>query len=458
MLKIIKSGVFLFALAVMFFGFGIASAAELEISADDIHSSDNAYSLSALQITEKTAGSIKAGQLITIKLPEGLSYMTNPAKASTSGKSAYFNIPVQVEQGTGKAPVLNGLQPGDITVDSSSNDRALVLKVLRRSYSANPVVIDLLYSLRLTHYDSKYGSIIDGDSHVVVGTPTADYKLVIMANSDSEYLNAQKLPAGTIVSALNYSRVKTGVQKIGGFRIIENIEGALKPDGTIGAGTITMILPRGVKWEKIEASPAGGFSSISSISGMSIDSDPSGRSRASFTLQSASAGNAGIIDISATVTVDTTAQQGEIQVFIGGTNANITPASLVIGRYSNTGITGTLTGQTIIYAGCTDAPIGTLVLRENSPGSLIEGRVLYLELPSGCKWVSIPRAVTTSGSCTLTGNGILNGSNGRIIAYTVTASSSGGAESAIEFRNGSVSVPLGFPEGGFYISFGGTAF
>jgi|GEM_PF-5604220 hypothetical protein len=442
-------------LAATCLGAATASAAELNMSAPDIHISGEAYSLSAVQITEKTIGSIKGGQLITITLPEGLAYLTNPVKASVAGKAAYFNIPVQVEPGPGKAPVLNGLQSGDIAVDTGSNAQTLVLKVLKRSYSANPAVINLLFSSRLTHKDPRYGSIIDGDSHVSVTAPGAGFQLVILADSDLEILDVHKLPAGTFVSALSYPKVKTGVQKLGGFRIMENIEGALRPDGTTGAGAITLTLPKGIKWEALEASPAGGFSSISRVS---IDTDSAGRSRASFTLPAASVSNAGLIDITPTVAIGAQAQPGDIQLSIGGTNANITPAGLIIGRYSNAGITGTLTGQTVIYAGSADAPLGTLVLRENAPGSLIEGRVLYVELPSGCQWVSLPRAVTTRGNCTLVSNGVLSGSNGRIAAYTVAASSSGGVESEIEFRNGSVSVPVGFPPGGFSISFGGTAF
>ena len=92
-------------LAATCLGAATASATELNMSAPDIHISGEAYSLSAVQITEKTIGSIKGGQLITITLPEGLAYLTNPAKASVAGKAAYFNIPALFPGPVRLAPV-----------------------------------------------------------------------------------------------------------------------------------------------------------------------------------------------------------------------------------------------------------------------------------------------------------------------------------------------------------------
>lgn len=435
-------------LATAFPGMNTAQATDIDIPTVN-------KSVNAIQISENQVGDIQPGRLITVALPDGSSYVTNPSQASASGKAAYYNIPGYIEKAPGKELVLNGLQPGDVSIDSTSTEQTLVLKIVKRSFTANPAVINLCFASRLTHSDQHLGLIIDGDSHLSLPDDITDLKVNIRYDSAPEKIDVRILPAGTFAYPLSCPTVQPGEQKLGGLRIVENIEGALVPDGNEGAGTITLSLPKGIKWNKIEATPSGGFASISKVK---FDTDPSGCSRASFTITLASVGNSGIIDILPFVNIDTSLPQGDIIAAIGGTNAHLTPASVLIGRLRSRGITCELAGQTTIYAGCTDARIGTLVLRESSPGSLVEGRVIYLELPAGCKWVAVPRTVTTRGSCTLTGNGIVNSSNGQIVSYTVTAPSTDGVESVIEFRNGSVSVPLGFPAGDFYISFGGISF
>lgn len=433
-------------------GMGMADAADVALTIPVLQVNDGIASFNAIQIMEKQIGDIQPGQMISITLPEDASYVTNPSHASSYGKSAYFNIPTQLEQGPGKALITNGLQPGDVAIDAGSTAQTLVLKVLKRSNLSHYAGINLSFSQKLTHRDPDLGLIIDGDSHIRVSGETAGFNIIIQNSSDAAMLEAYILPAGTFVNGLSCPKVKSGEQKLDIIRIVENVEGALIPDGMKGAGTVTLTLPKGYKWISVGLNPSGGFTSIGKVS---INTDRYGRSIASFTITSASNGNAGIIDISPVVNIDDGAPQGNIVAAIGGTNAHITPANVAIGCVSSGGITCTSSGGSRIYAGCADALIGTLVLHENCPGSLIEGRALYLELPQGCRWVSVPVPVTIRGGCTLMSNGIIN--NGQIASYTVVSSSSG-IESVIEFRQGSVSVPPTFPTGDFNISFGGTAF
>lgn len=428
-------------MATMFVGMGTASASTTNtaLTIPTITVGDAPQALGTIQINETTAGSIgsTAYEQIVVTLPSGSRFSSTPVDLA-----AYVSVPGQNLSGQA-----NGIAVGNLSMGPSTTS-TLVINVVGR---AQPFAA--VFNIKL-------------DS-VIVTAGAADLKVNIYDStngvSNGDVIVAHVGVGGTSSYALATPTRSQGTVALGTLRIIENFAGALNV-GTSTTETITVTLPAGVTWSSADVKVSGGFLAgdvvADSLSGFSS----AGYSKAVFHIaaKSGTAGRpaiAGIIDITPTVFIDLNASKGDIVATIGGSNAFITPGTVVIGKYGEFGVTAKCDDPTNIYAGRWDAKIGTVVLSENVAATLVQGRTVNLELPEGCKWVTAPTPVTTKSSLTLVkggADGILSGTSNRIATYNVNNASSGVA-SDVEFRQGTVAVPADFPAGDLNITFGGTA-
>ncbi|MEN6348160.1 MAG: copper amine oxidase N-terminal domain-containing protein [Syntrophomonas sp.] len=433
-------------LASMFVGMGAASATSnnLALTVPTVTVSAAAQTLGTIQVQETTVGSIGAGaytEQIVVTLPSGSRFNTAPTQAATA---QYVQVPALNAAGNA-----NGLDAASLVVNNASTTSTLIINVTGRSAAtpANAGLFNLLFNA--------------AGSQVIITAGAADYKVNILDTTggvtSGDVINGHVAVGGTSAYALAVPTRTQGNVNLGTLRIVENFAGALNNDATASniANTITVTVPEGVTITAGAPTLAGGFVA-GDVTGPVIGTSTAGLSRATYQVINRSTVLAGIIDLTLAVTIDPNCQKGDIIATVGGNNTFITPATVVLAKYGDFGITSTCADPTNIYAGRVDVKIGTPVVSENVAATLIAGRTVNLELPEGCRWVTIPTPVTTKSSLALGGGAIVVGSNNRIATYTVNNQSAGVA-SIVEFRQGTVAVPADFPAGDLNITYAGTA-
>ncbi len=438
-------------MATMFVGMGSVSAATTNsaLTIPTVSVSTTAQTLGTIQLVESTIGSIGSNTIggtvyeqVVVTLPSGSKFAT----AATAGTLDQFvKCPANNTSGTP-----NGVADGNIQFVNAT-DRFVVFNITGRSGTPdNPAVINLLFN--------------GASSQVIISSGAADYAVNILdttnAISSGDVINAHVAVGGTSAYALSAPTVSQGTgRNLGIIRIVENTKEAL--DNTASHNSISVTMPEGVTITDATCTTAGGFPANSITNGSGtvntavLGTSSSGLSKATFYVINKSQALPGIIDIALSVTVDLNAKKGDIVATIGGSNTFITPTTVIVGKYGEYGITAKCDDPTNIYAGRVDAKIGTFVITENVVATLVEGRSVNLELPEGCRWVTVPTPVTTKSSLRLTDGQKLSGSSERIASYKVYAST--GSASTVEFRQGTVSVPADFPAGDLNITFSGTA-
>jgi hypothetical protein len=432
-------------LASMFVGMGAASASSnnVALTIPTVTVSAIPQTLGTIQVQETTVGSIGAGaytEQIVVTLPSGSRFNTVPTQATTA---QYVQVPATNASGNP-----NGLAVANLVVNNASTTSTLIIDVGTRTGAAGQAgLFNLLFNA--------------AGSQVIITAGAADFKVNILDTTDGvssgDVINARVAVGGTSAYALGVPTRTQGNVVLGTLRIVENFAGALNNDPTAlnVANTITVTVPEGVTITGGAPVLAGGFVA-GDVTGPVIGTSTSGLSRATYQVVNRSTVLAGIIDITLAVTIDPNAQKGDIIATIGGNNTFITPATVVLAKYGDFGITSTCDNPTNIYAGRVDVKIGTPVVSENVAATLIATRTVNLELPEGCRWVTVPTPVTTKSSLALGAGTIVTGSNNRIVSYTVGAQSAGIA-STVEFRQGTVAVPADFPAGDLNITYAGTA-
>ncbi|MEN6348159.1 MAG: copper amine oxidase N-terminal domain-containing protein [Syntrophomonas sp.] len=427
-------------LASMFVGMGTASAMSnnIALTVPTVTVSAAAQTLGTVQVQETTVGSIgaTAGEQILVTLPAGSRFNVAPTLATTA---QFVQVPALNANG-----LANGLAAADLTVNNASTTSTLIIDVVGRTGAAGQAgLFNVLFNA--------------AGSQVIITAGAADFKVNILDTTggvtSGDVINGHVAVGGTSSYALATPTRTQGNVALGTLRIVENFAGALS--NAAAANTITVTVPEGVTITGGAPALAGGFVA-GDVTGPVIGTSTAGLSRATYTVVNRSTVLAGIIDLPLAVTIDPNCQKGDIIATVGGNNTFITPAIVVLAKYGDFGITSTCADPTNIYAGRVDVKIGTPVVSENVAATLIAARTVNLELPEGCRWVTIPTPVTTKSSLALGGGAIVVGSNNRIATYTVNNQSAGVA-STVEFRQGTVAVPADFPAGDLNITYAGTA-
>ena len=140
------------------------------------------------------------------------------------------------------------------------------------------------------------------------------------------------------------------------------------------------------------------------------------------------------------------------------TNKELDKVELVVAKYGSYNVTVTEDTVTEATAGKTDVKIGSFIIEEEVAGSLVAGRTVTFELPSGVKWQTKPTITVQKGYSALSsGSGTdayIKDSKGRTLKYTVPAG--GGSRSKLLVEKGKVYVEPGF-EGPIEVTVGGSA-
>ena len=145
-----------------------------------------------------------------------------------------------------------------------------------------------------------------------------------------------------------------------------------------GSNSLTLKLPKGFEWSNWK------MQTLDRQEDFEI-TDPDPR-----TLKFKRLGNvsdAYIWEFTADIIVDeSVAQFGDITVTIGG-SSNISPSSVVVGKYADYGIEVVVDDpETEVIAGRHEQYVSDFAFKENIGDSLLEKRTIYVELPEGVEW------------------------------------------------------------------------
>ncbi|MGI5822228.1 MAG: copper amine oxidase N-terminal domain-containing protein [Bacteroidales bacterium] len=205
---------------------------------------------------------------------------------------------------------------------------------------------------------------------------------------------------GTETIALETKTIGDGSDKeLGRIRITEAAIGSLSSNETI-----TLTLPNDYTWNDAmkskESPPSDGYVNVVALGGFtnaniaSVNIQEGDTKKLDIEFNANTATTRGIIEITPIVDVDSDADFGEIEIDVEGTQ-NVDDATVVVGKLADFGITLEAKDEDIkeVVAGQKDQKLTKIVIEENVAGSLISGRNIEIELPTGVKFFSTDGSV-----------------------------------------------------------------
>ncbi|MBE3586852.1 MAG: copper amine oxidase N-terminal domain-containing protein [Thermoanaerobacter sp.] len=114
------------------------------------------------------------------------------------------------------------------------------------------------------------------------------------------------------------------------------------------------------------------------------------------------------------------AKAGDVVVSTSGSKSDISPTELVVANYGQYEATVKAGDAPTIYAGQIDAQIGDVIIKESIAGSLVKDRTILLTLPEWAKWRKIDTDSDNGASLEFAG---FPGTDGRTAKWTVKSES-----------------------------------
>lgn len=246
--------------------------------------------------------------------------------------------------------------------------------------------------------------------------------------------------------------------KIENITIKENMPGVLK-----AGDEIKLRLPNGFSWDiATDSSYVEGGWGLTGVSDADVTDGTSDRDILvtlgdNFTKSVKTAGKLTVKNLR--INVDDVAKLGEIEVNVSGnSDSDVTEEDIIVAKYGDFGVTVTENKVEEVTAGHDGQKIGSFYIEEDLVGSLVTGRALYLELPSGVKWDKLPQVKTEDGDSNVLSKSsfslVSNSSSRKVKAQIENASTDDAVKLLIE--KGEVYVQPGF-EGDIEIEVSGSA-
>ena len=318
--------------------------------------------------------------------------------------------------------------------------------VLAVSQAAGTASTDVKLLLSLS---ANIPSDADGDIKATISSLSGQLASgdVVVAKANSGSVEVSLVDTVTISEAGT-----TGTALSVNFK--ENAAGAIKGENK----TIKLTLPKGFTWNTGSATfinVGTGASALGAAAGQfAIDPSSSGDKTLTLNRVSGAAPKA-MYRLSVGINVNTEdAKFGDVEVTVGGTSTS-SPASLVIGAYSDYGVAVKAKTVETITSGRVDEEIGDIEIKENLADSIYSGRTITLELPTGAKWATIPTTTISGGGPVTTTGWVREGSEGRKVKTTVTNPVSGG-KATITLENVTIDTAVDF-SGDVVVKIAGSA-
>ncbi|PHJ39901.1 hypothetical protein P378_00520 [Desulforamulus profundi] len=224
----------------------------------------------------------------------------------------------------------------------------------------------------------------------------------------------------------------------------ENAAGAIKGENN----TIKLTLPKGLTWNTTGATFINVGTGASALGVAAGQFAISGNGDKTLVLNRVTWGAGAapakaMYRLSVGVNVNTEdAKFGDVEVTVGGTSTS-SPASLVIGKYADYGVSVKAKSVEDITSGRVDEEIGDIEIKEDLADSIYSGRTITLELPRGAKWATIPTTTISGGGPVTISGWVREGSDGRKVKTTVT-NPVGGGKATITLENVTIDTAVDF--------------
>ena len=172
----------------------------------------------------------------------------------------------------------------------------------------------------------------------------------------------------------------------------ENKAGAL----LLGAKSFTVKLPQGFAWNEA-ATTFATLSGDNEFTMTKADDRTLEFKRNTANLP----GSIWLLEASDIIVDESVAKFGDVEVTISGASS-ITPTSVTIGTYADYGIEVNIDDpETKVLAGRSEQYISDIEIKELIGDSLLPGRTIYLELPSGFRWMNNSWSRVVTGGITI---------------------------------------------------------
>lgn len=376
-----------------------------------------------------------------------------PGNAFNTPNQIIINLPSGVKQ-TGATVTAetsaNGLSnrfaAADLAINAASTEKQIVIDIKNAGtatgtdaqiITVNFPTCEITNSGDVLATVNDTGSVITQDSTVLIGTAGN---------------------AGTYLQSVSKATVGEGNKDIGVFNIWENTPGALA-----ATNTVRLILPDGVTWNSLTVTPSTtiGVSPVGVVTtGFSTTSK--GLSYADISIVTKNSSTvAAFIAISGNVHINSDVENGPINVKVENQTGNFTDGEVQVATKGDFSIDVTAADPPTINAGLENEKIANVTFTESIAGSLVDGRTINVELPSGYYFCSgnLGTVSYTKGNATVTNNRpeIVAKSGDRKVSFTVSNQNPGGTASEFVWKNAEIGVYPDAPIGDVTLDFSGSA-
>jgi len=434
-------------LMTMFAGLGAASAASIEykgVNVPVVQTKADAPDIKVLIDVSDAVVFADAYSRVTMQLPSNVELDTDSASLTTD---------VTVDVAGGDAAKAMGNVNISATIKSS---RAVDIVVDAAGIDATTLNGDvrLLLTIRDMYVKSGSGDIV-ANFIAPSGSPFPNGAVTIAKIAGSGKVTVL---GGTV------KNIGDAVAEIDTITLAENTAGVFKK-----GEVIELELSKGFKWVT-EPTVVGGwaFEGLSSANGaFSVEIDKQNPRILEITINHGLGfSTAGRISIGTDLLTDLTgytfaeieaeddAKYGDVTVTVESDKDSVSKTKIVVAKYGSYEVKVTEGTTEEVLAGRTEQEIGEFYIEEAIAGSLIEGRTIIFELPSGVKWVTPPTIDVEDGDVKIGSFVAVTGSKDRAIKATVTGASA--EASKVLFKDAEVKVDPGF-EGDIVVTVEGTA-
>ena len=398
-----------------------------------------------LRETEGTAGSVSAGQTVTITLPSGVSFgkdVTDAFAALDAAEDTDANGVIDsTEAGDVDLTKLfvagGGLTATDLGyVKGSGNSKSLTVKILDSYVADGTKRAQITFPILVTTDGAS------GEIKVNVFAPNSGF-------TNGDVTVATAAGAGTVAAALNAPTIsRADNQTIGSIRVTEArgatfvagdyIDLVLPSDFTFASASVTAV--------GLELEPA-----LSDAGNYKIDTNGDGYSRLRMKVKGVTTSTPGFVTVIPKVNVDPDASLGDLNVKVKGDD--VTSTTVTAAKVADFGVSITAADAPSAYAGRADQDVSKISIAEGIGGSLLDKRTITLELPSYAHWYALPTVDQVKGNATVSEPTATVDNSRRKLSFTITG---GTSKSQVDLKDATIFLDADAPAGDVTAKIAGT--
>lgn len=364
--------------------------------------------IGTLQITEDSAipSDFQEGESFVVTLPSGAEFIQNDPAGTTVVSGTYAtdaaNNILSISLNGGAA--IDQAAAAAYVDASFSNKRTLNVRFVTGSglNTAGKTTLNLAFRVKFDGFTGDLNANINPLDSGITGGDIMMGRVVGGGETINEVLSVENIGDG-------------GTEKAGIIRITEGSAGNFTT-----TSYITLTLNDGFKWvdagpKKTEMVLLGGLAGKTGVGyAKNVKGD---EIKITFGAGFTPSTTRGIIELTPVIDVDSDADFGDVEVDVDG--EDVTTGTLVVAKYADYGVKVEAASVEEVLAGKAEQELGKLVVEENIPGTLIDGRKVTIELPDWAKFDANPELSAKAGDTVFSGNATRDTENYSKATFTI---------------------------------------